>query len=655
LENLLQPRFHSGMGDEEFEQELTAWEADVAAYERLVNKTFDRDAMIALVISRAPIELQRFLRVTSVQFEGNYEALRAMVRNYTRCGLLLKRLPGVTSSKDTPLALTDAPMEVDFISKGGKGKGKGGRAYVVCHRCGGKGHFARDCATAPDAGGKGDKSGKKGAKSSEQGKGAAAAKGTCYLCGRTGHWARECWSKGKGKSSPKGKGDALATVHEVQVEESPEIDELWVMAVENERMKPRLKRGGRLNREMWFVLDSGSMINAMPVDVLRLFGITPTWRKQLKVRGAGGGFLPYFGQIRLRVRLGKIVFVLLFEVVAVRRPIISASILSECGAEITFSSQSRVVCKTDGGEVRAIDVEQKEGIYGLCGEIIGVEAEDAKTSHQRTFVAYMMPVEANCDLDVSEPLGETTLVAEPTHTIASPNLPGVVEQEHHQYTHLPHQPWCDICIKTRARDDPHPHRAKSLPGVPLDGPPVIQVDHTFMESVTVLSMYSVDFQCGAATAVPSKGMHDFTVAWLVRRIAALGFVDVRLRSDPDVSVKALVAAVQKSRHAVTLVEEGPVKSSQSIGGVERFHRLLQEECRVVRTQLEKDLGCVIDPNAHIGTWIIRHASWLLLSILKIGTQANAADMLTKPVGQEILRRCLDQLACWLKDIAENSS
>jgi hypothetical protein len=45
----------------------------------------------------------------------------------------------------------------------------------------------------------------------------------------------------------------------------------------------------------------------------------------------------------------------------------------------------------------------------------------------------------------------------------------------------------------------------------------------------------------------------------------------------------------------------------------------------------------------------------MLSILKIGTQANAADMLTKPVGQEILRRCLDQLACWLKDIAENSS
>ena len=151
--------------------------------------------------------------MTSVQFEGSYEAVRAMVRNHTRCGLLLKRRPSVPSAKDTPLALADASMEVDFISKDGKGKGKGGRANVVCHRCGGKGHFARDCATAPDAKGKGGKSGKKDVKSSEQGKGAAAAKGTCYHCGRTGHWARECWTKGKGKSSPKGKSDALATVH----------------------------------------------------------------------------------------------------------------------------------------------------------------------------------------------------------------------------------------------------------------------------------------------------------------------------------------------------------------------------------------------------------------------------------------------------------
>ena len=37
--------------------------------------------------------------------------------------------------------------------------------------------------------------------------------------------------------------------------------------------------------------------------------------------------------------------------------------------------------------------------------------------------------------------------------VPTPKLPSRHEQELHQLTHIPHQPWCQTCIATRAKED----------------------------------------------------------------------------------------------------------------------------------------------------------------------------------------------------------
>ena len=53
---------------------------------------------------------------------------------------------------------------------------------------------------------------------------------------------------------------------------------------------------------------------------------------------------------------------------------------------------------------------------------------------------------------------------------------------------------------------------------------------------------------------------------------------------------ALARRIAGGRVSNTLLEESPVKSHQSLGGVERYHRLAHEQTRVLRGYLEAQLG-----------------------------------------------------------------
>jgi len=105
---------------------------------------------------------------------------------------------------------------------------------------------------------------------------------------------------------------------------------------------------------------------------------------------------------------------------------------------------------------------------------------------------------------------------------------------------------------------------------------------------------------------------DYPMQWLRRRLMVWQLRDIRLRSDQGAPVTAVVRRVQSTRVDVkSLVEEAPVASHQSCGGVERWARLIGEEIRAMRRQLELDLGSEVGEDWPIVAWLVRCSSWFL--------------------------------------------
>lgn len=125
-------------------------------------------------------------------------------------------------------------------------------------------------------------------------------------------------------------------------------------------------------------------------------------------------------------------------------------------------------------------------------------------------------------------------------------------------------------------------------------------------------MYFPERKTGAATACPTKHAGKFVVSWMLANLTQLGFKDIRLRVDPDVTTKAIAQRVQEGRTRYqTIVEHTPVRSNQSLGGAERFHCTVQDEMRVLKTTLEENLGTILLPEIPLGSCLVSHVSWIL--------------------------------------------
>ena len=82
-------------------------------------------------------------------------------------------------------------------------------------------------------------------------------------------------------------------------------------------------------------------------------------------------------------------------------------------------------------------------------------------------------------------------------------------------------------------------------------------------------------------------------------------------TDQDVSIWRLAQRAQQGRAQPTLLEEAAIQSHQALGGVERYHCLLQEQLRVIKSGLERTLGVALAAGPPLASWLIRRASWLL--------------------------------------------
>ena len=98
--------------------------------------------VLRLCVNELPPDLQRHLNVTAADYRDDYVRLHEIIEAYFR-------------ARGSVVPIESGEMRVDALQTGRSfpvQQMKPGAGELVCYRCGGRGHRARDCATpAPNA------------------------------------------------------------------------------------------------------------------------------------------------------------------------------------------------------------------------------------------------------------------------------------------------------------------------------------------------------------------------------------------------------------------------------------------------------------------------------------------------------------------------
>ena len=259
----------------------------------------------------------------------------------------------------------------------------------------------------------------------------------------------------------------------------------------------------------------------------------------------------------------------------------------------------------DGRHTHDVTREAETNIYGspLLVEQVGKAMMEQVTEEQCVLCAPLdeVPVPELQDGEPAEPAGEAPEEIEgnpeharEAHGIPLPKEPDEVERQRHLLTHLPYAAWCDVCVRSRAKDDSH-RRLLQKPG-----PEVVQLDYTFMKSeepndrltpvlVGVIPRTGYAYG-GVAMAKGAKGDQELVADFMnwLREAGVQG--RTRLRSDKEQPAADVANAVARLRgtdpgtkESLTIVELSPTKSPASIGAADRWAQTLTG---LMRTQLE---------------------------------------------------------------------
>ena len=173
-----------------FESDFNTWETIKHRYERQVGSPLPDGVLVATLLNKTTGALQQHLRLNARTLQ-TYQQTRDTIVEYFRSKLILGANSGSSSSNNGP-----APMDVGAMKgkgkKGGlwskgKGKHKGGKGKKGKGK--GKGLSSYHRSFAKGSKGKGGKPlGNKG-----KGKGLSSPQGKqCYKCGGIGHFERDC-------------------------------------------------------------------------------------------------------------------------------------------------------------------------------------------------------------------------------------------------------------------------------------------------------------------------------------------------------------------------------------------------------------------------------------------------------------------------------
>ena len=196
-----------------------------------------------------------------------------------------------------------------------------------------------------------------------------------------------------------------------------------------------------------------------------------------------------------------------------------------------------------------------------------------------------------------------------------PHEPSEFEEQKHNLTHIPFEPWCTSCFKGKAQAEPHKRTERIIEDSEL---PVIQCDYLMLKDVAgrgglkVLSMYVRTFGYGMSTVVEKGPTDMFGTMWAVKMLKFLGLSDIILQCDPEPSLIKWAESVKSKRTERTVIRSSPRRSHQSNGGVENYQNQLQGQVRTMLAAMQEHTQYKPSTDNALMRWIVRHAAWLIL-------------------------------------------
>ena len=235
-------------------------------------------------------------------------------------------------------------------------------------------------------------------------------------------------------------------------------------------------------------------------------------------------------------------------------------------------------------------------------------------------------------MDRSAPMEEE---ARAPKVLRSPTSPTAEEiEEHEAIGHAIHRAWCGHCIRARGLRKQHkatPSRDdRGLPrgeGRGAEGElPNLQVKD---ESAGMLW----------ASTIPAKGADGFAMNFVLSCLDEMGYKRIVLKSDNEVSIKALKDSVKVAAKVELSLEEGKTGDKPSTGSVESAVKEAKRQCRAMKSALEEKLGKSIPDRNAIWTWLARHACFLI-SRYRVGPDGRTPYERLKGKKMEATSGCL---------------
>ena len=212
--------------------------------------------------------------------------------------------------------------------------------------------------------------------------------------------------------------------------------------------------------------------------------------------------------------------------------------------------------------------------------------------------------------------------------LPAPEEPSAEERERHEACHFPPARWCEFCIRGHAMDQPH--WRQKLEDKLADNH--FELDYSFLKtdtslaasfeesSDTVLSLVDTGTNMALALSIPAKNLELPCVVQVITSfITQLGYTTVKLRSDNEPVIKKVVRMIAGSLREkkapgaegikITF-EETPRYSSQSLGSMGAFQKLLRGDVLTLRYAVEATYGVTIHTSHNLWPWLVRWASFL---------------------------------------------